>query len=173
VGNASTRSKLFTFVADHPFLYFVRDTEDNIIVVAGKVIDPSNLRKSLWGKPRWKWCWETKRGFSVELLKSLLYKSHFVLSDNHVTEPLNVSWNMFRTCLDRVCSFVRYGEVTCGSAHALSATCRMLIGLEKYFKWKQQINTKLTCQSTRNSRTDILVQLIYNTGRLMESIIYI
>jgi serine protease inhibitor len=34
-------------VADQPFLYFVRDTEDNIIVVAGKVIDPSNIRDSL------------------------------------------------------------------------------------------------------------------------------
>jgi serine protease inhibitor len=46
-GNPSTRSGLPKFVADHPFLYFVRDTEDNIIVVAGKVIDPSNLRTSV------------------------------------------------------------------------------------------------------------------------------
>ena len=190
MGNPSTRSKLFTFVADHPFLYFVRDTEDNIIVVAGKVIDPSNRRKGLWGKPRCKWCWGTKRGFSVELLKSLIYQSHSVLPDIHAIKTLNLSWNMFRSCLDSICSIVRYGQVTWASAHILSATCHMFVGMETYLKWKQRINTKLTysarfvafgiirqrlfiCQSTRNSRTDILVQIIYKTGRLMEFIIYI
>jgi hypothetical protein len=38
---------------------------------------------------------------------------------------------MFRSWLDHVCGFVRYGQVTCGSAHILSATNRMFIGREK------------------------------------------
>lgn len=33
--------KIEEFVVDHPFLFFVRDVIDNIIVVAGKVVDPS------------------------------------------------------------------------------------------------------------------------------------
>lgn len=28
------------FVADHPFLFFIRDHTKNIIVAAGKVVDP-------------------------------------------------------------------------------------------------------------------------------------
>jgi serine protease inhibitor len=32
---------------DHPFLYFVRDTEDGLVIVAGKVTDPSSLPEEL------------------------------------------------------------------------------------------------------------------------------
>ncbi|XP_077289202.1 uncharacterized protein LOC143913346 isoform X2 [Arctopsyche grandis] len=40
VGN----EKVEEFVVDHPFLYFVRDVIDNIIVVAGKVVDPEQMQ---------------------------------------------------------------------------------------------------------------------------------
>ena len=41
VGYPSTRTTLSKYTADSPFLYFVRDTQENIIIVAGKVVDPS------------------------------------------------------------------------------------------------------------------------------------
>lgn len=40
VGN----EKVEEFVVDHPFLFFVRDVIDNIIVVAGKVVDPEQMQ---------------------------------------------------------------------------------------------------------------------------------
>ncbi|PNF27054.1 hypothetical protein B7P43_G10403 [Cryptotermes secundus] len=44
-GNPSARSGLLKLTVDHPFLYFVRDTEESLIIVAGKVTDPSSLPK--------------------------------------------------------------------------------------------------------------------------------
>ncbi|KAJ9580163.1 hypothetical protein L9F63_004180 [Diploptera punctata] len=41
--NPATRTEVSKFAADSPFLYFVRDTKDDIIIVAGKVVDPSAI----------------------------------------------------------------------------------------------------------------------------------
>lgn len=38
--SASNIAADHTFVADHPFLFVVRDVIDNVIIVAGKLIDP-------------------------------------------------------------------------------------------------------------------------------------
>jgi len=37
---ASTRNNAEKFVADHPFLFFIRDQPKNLIITAGKVLDP-------------------------------------------------------------------------------------------------------------------------------------
>ncbi|KAG8246110.1 SERine Proteinase INhibitor [Homalodisca vitripennis] len=37
---AATRNNAERFVADHPFLFFIRDQTKNLIVAAGKVVDP-------------------------------------------------------------------------------------------------------------------------------------
>lgn len=36
------RADYETFKTDHPFLFFIRDRTNNVIVVAGKVMDPTS-----------------------------------------------------------------------------------------------------------------------------------
>jgi len=43
-GTMAARATTERFVIAHPFLYFVLDTDTNVALMAGKIVDPLNSR---------------------------------------------------------------------------------------------------------------------------------